>query len=73
MIVAQLYEYLRYYKLVSLLYSNGSCAWRSWRSWSKIQEGAIVYPIQSRHYTMFELMIAGHPTDPRIIKETNPR
>ncbi|MEM1526394.1 MAG: FAD-binding oxidoreductase [Ignisphaera sp.] len=73
MILAPLYVYPKYYKMLSLLYAVDPVLGDPDEADVKYRKGAIVYPEQNSHYAMFELMIAGHPTDPRLIKEIGPR
>lgn len=73
MIVAPLYEYPRYYKMLSLIMMDDPILGSPDEGDVKYKRGAIVYPTQNCHYAMFELMIAGHPTDPRVVFEIGPR
>jgi len=73
MVVAPLYEYPRYYKMLTLIMMDDPTLGDPDEGDVKYKRGAIIYPTQNCHYAMFELMIAGHPTDPRVIFEIGPR
>ncbi len=73
MVLAPLYEYPRYYKLLSLIMMDDPILGSPDGGDVKYKRGAIVYPTQNGHYTMFELMMAGHPTDSRVLFEISPR
>ncbi len=73
MVMAPLYVYPRYYKLLTLLYAEDPVLGDPDELDVKYKRGAIVYPEQDSHYAMFELMMAGHPTDPRLLSEVGPR
>lgn len=73
MIMAPLYMYPRYYKMLTLLYMTDPVLGDPDEGDVKYRRGAIVYPEQNGHWAMFELMMAGHPTDPRLIREIGPR
>ncbi|MEM0002068.1 MAG: FAD-binding oxidoreductase [Desulfurococcaceae archaeon] len=73
MVFGPLYVYPRYYKLMTLLYAEDPVLSDPDELDVKYKRGAIVYPEMNCHYAMFELMIAGHPTDPRLVREIGPR
>ncbi|MEM0240405.1 MAG: FAD-binding oxidoreductase [Thermosphaera sp.] len=73
MVVSALYDFPKYFKLITLLYLNDPVLGDPDELDVMWKRGAIVYPEQNCHYAMFELMIAGHPTDPRLIREVAPR
>ncbi|MEM3365472.1 MAG: FAD-binding oxidoreductase [Candidatus Bathyarchaeia archaeon] len=73
MVIAPLHMYPKYFKLLSMLYLDDPLLGDPDELDVKWKRGAIVYPEQNSHYAMFELMMAGHPTDPRLVKEVGPR
>uniref|UniRef100_A0A7C2ZS60 FAD-binding oxidoreductase n=1 Tax=Ignisphaera aggregans TaxID=334771 RepID=A0A7C2ZS60_9CREN len=73
MVLGPLYVYPRYLKMLTLLYATDPTLGDPEEGDVKYKRGAIIYPVENCHYAMFELMIAGHPTDPRLVKEIGPR
>jgi len=73
MVWAPIYDVAEYWKRLTLLYMNDPVLGDPDESDFEVNRSMILYPSQSGHYTLIEAAIAGHPVDPRLIKEIAPR